>query len=219
MLSKKIKDIFKNPKYWSEMLPLDMVIPVLDLKEGPLKLLIRENKILFVANKKASDYSVMVFVLIDTIIDFYEKKIVSEFSKLSYREVESYLRDQNSVPSCQLEQEKELQSDFEQLIKAIELAATICDFMKKGKYAIESLSKNSLIGQFKFIQDISQTIINEELIPRGEHFRAYDWNGRTGKLTLECSVRSPISSDAQLILKTIFLYFDGVDEVKFVASE
>ena len=218
--SKKINNVFQVSRFWTSTSPDDIVMPAFVFEGASIDFIVRGEKLLFSCPKLDSDGFIALFALFDTLIAFSEDYERLDVENITLREVDSYLRDSNSTPSCHEFKTTEFSEYFSRTISTLKLTSVIRQFFIENSCSVSDLiSKRNLVEQIKFLKTLADKVAKMSEMSGVEPYRLYDWCPEKQKLSIEVQLEAPLNYESQLVLKKIFCYFDGISEVKFVASE
>jgi hypothetical protein len=137
-MSQRAQSFIKTPKFFKGGISSDFQVTVDD-----------HDRILTVSHGKNPDN--MEFILAEVVAKFSENKTISEIWKINFREIESFLRDENHLPAF-AESTQEIESVL------IHVKASLIGFAVKAKF---NKQHQWIISQRKNWNQLSLTAKNE----------------------------------------------------------
>ena len=193
-ISQRAQGFIKTPKFFKKGVSSEFLVTIND-----------QDRILTVSHGKNPED--MEFLIAEVVAKFSENKKISEIWKINFREIESFLRDENHLPTFTGDT-----LEIESILNHIK--TTLIGFAFKSKINKEN---KMIISQWKNINHLSLTVQNQwaqSLV------KVLDWELIFYESSILTVTNTPVGVDAEtlsLLINSILSGEDIIPPVKVVA--
>ena len=152
-------------------------------------------------------------VILEQLLRFEEVLPYREIENLSFREFESFLRDENSKPSVSIKDSAYVNKLFNQWKQAILPAVRVKKSLELQLQICKSVNSDSFIHACVKIERLFSGLIKEGYLTKG-HFEIFELDLKKGDLVFLIFVDAPIPDLELEIIKVIGESIDGIRQIK-----